>query len=229
MSKLQETLLKIIAERGISQTELSKISGVPQPVISRILSGESKEPRHASLAPLAQALGVDIGQLREAENLRTVNPAIYGLATRGAQTTPLILRELERNLPDDLKQYVGAHDRVDGLHYKLHYLSPKIAADLVSLSLGIGALDIHGIYRTMVLRAWRLSSHQRLRPSDRKYFLFVQQQEPSPEQSRMLNQITIEAAKHGITLISADPTQAAHYIADLEAQTNELFDWEDDT
>ena len=43
--------------------ELSQRSGVPQPTISRILRGVSREPRRSTLRKIAQAMGVGVAEL----------------------------------------------------------------------------------------------------------------------------------------------------------------------
>lgn len=50
-------------ERGWTQQELSKISGVPQPTISQIEQGNRKYPTHRNIQKIAKALGVDIKEL----------------------------------------------------------------------------------------------------------------------------------------------------------------------
>lgn len=47
-----------MGELGLSQTELGRISGVPQPTIHRIMSGESQSPRQQNIHKIAKALGV---------------------------------------------------------------------------------------------------------------------------------------------------------------------------
>lgn len=50
-------------EKGISQNQLAKMSGVPQSVICDIESGKTKFPRINTLVALAQALGVKLSEL----------------------------------------------------------------------------------------------------------------------------------------------------------------------
>jgi predicted transcriptional regulator len=54
---MAEKLLQMMKKRGItSQTELSRISGVPQPMISMIITGDTKDPRLSTMVKLARAL-----------------------------------------------------------------------------------------------------------------------------------------------------------------------------
>lgn len=45
-------------EKDLSENELGRRAGVPQPTIHRILNGDSKTPRKANVEKLARALGV---------------------------------------------------------------------------------------------------------------------------------------------------------------------------
>lgn len=52
-----ETLRRWMKERDLSEGALSRLSKVPQPTIHRILTGESKSPRRATLEPIARVFG----------------------------------------------------------------------------------------------------------------------------------------------------------------------------
>lgn len=49
-------LSDMMAKRGMDQQELSKRSGVPQPIISNIVTGRTPTPRYDTLFFLARAL-----------------------------------------------------------------------------------------------------------------------------------------------------------------------------
>lgn len=49
--------------KGLSQQELSRISGVPQQTISNIESGARKNPGIETMAPIAKALGCTLDDL----------------------------------------------------------------------------------------------------------------------------------------------------------------------
>lgn len=54
---MREKLAEMMKKRGItSQADLARISGVPQPMISNILTGETKYPRIDTATKLAKAL-----------------------------------------------------------------------------------------------------------------------------------------------------------------------------
>jgi transcriptional regulator with XRE-family HTH domain len=52
--------------REISENELARRTGVPQPTIHRVLSGRVADPRDGTLRPLATFFGVSVEQLRTA-------------------------------------------------------------------------------------------------------------------------------------------------------------------
>jgi transcriptional regulator with XRE-family HTH domain len=49
-------LEKAMREAHVTQYRLAKLSGVPQPTIARIISGETKEPKRTTMDRLARAL-----------------------------------------------------------------------------------------------------------------------------------------------------------------------------
>lgn len=60
--------MKSIREsKGISQAELSRMTGIPQSVISDIESGKTKAPRIDTLKAIAAALKVSIMDLIEGD------------------------------------------------------------------------------------------------------------------------------------------------------------------
>ena len=61
---LKTRLKMLIDEREISPYTLSKISGVPQPTIHRILAGTSSSPRDSNVQKLAAGLQVSEAELR---------------------------------------------------------------------------------------------------------------------------------------------------------------------
>lgn len=64
---MQVTLEKMRTKRKMSQKELSRVSGVPQPMISEIERGLVVFPRVDTLYKLAQALKCTVDDLIEAD------------------------------------------------------------------------------------------------------------------------------------------------------------------
>ena len=69
---MSKELARLMAKEGISQSGLSRATGVPQPTINRILSQVTQDPRRDSMAALADYFGVPIDSLYA--NSATKNP-----------------------------------------------------------------------------------------------------------------------------------------------------------
>ena len=71
---LKDNLAKLMASRGLNPTSLAKETGLNQPTLHRILTGESKSPRLSTLTLLAEYFGVTLIELtsaRKEENAAT--------------------------------------------------------------------------------------------------------------------------------------------------------------
>lgn len=64
MPTVSEILSGLMARQGLTDNELADRSGIPQPTISRIRNGESRDPRDSTLRPLAHYFGLTVSQLR---------------------------------------------------------------------------------------------------------------------------------------------------------------------
>ncbi|WP_282270034.1 XRE family transcriptional regulator [Stenotrophomonas sp. PS02298] len=65
MNKLALNLRELMRhEGGLSENQLSRNTGVPQPTIHRILSGRVEDPRDSTLRPLAEYFGTTVESLR---------------------------------------------------------------------------------------------------------------------------------------------------------------------
>src|SRR5690625_2547829 len=60
---LADRLKQALSDKGWSENELARRSGVPQPTIHRIITGESQSPRTGNLTKLSDALGLSVVQL----------------------------------------------------------------------------------------------------------------------------------------------------------------------
>lgn len=85
MKNISEILQLLMAERNMSQAELSRLSGLPQPYIWRALKGNKKEPSLSTLAAIAKALKVPLETFIDGGvNLSEQKPV------RGLRKVPLI-------------------------------------------------------------------------------------------------------------------------------------------
>ena len=64
MPTVSEILTKLMARQQLTDNELADRVGIPQPTISRIKNGDSRDPRDTTLRPLADYFGLTISQLR---------------------------------------------------------------------------------------------------------------------------------------------------------------------
>lgn len=65
---MSKELARLMTQEGISQSALSRATGVPQPTINRILSQVTQDPRRDSMARLATYFGVPIDSLYSQPN-----------------------------------------------------------------------------------------------------------------------------------------------------------------
>ena len=67
MTTPAETIRRWMDERGWGEGQLSRRSGVKQPTIHRIITGESKDPRRDNLERIARAFGREVEDLYSAK------------------------------------------------------------------------------------------------------------------------------------------------------------------
>lgn len=68
MTTLAERLTSIMAEKGLSQAELARMTGLKQPSVFKIVSGQTLNPKN--IVEIATALGVDVNWLKTGEGER---------------------------------------------------------------------------------------------------------------------------------------------------------------
>ena len=60
---ISKTLKKLIADHKLNTMELARRTGIGQPVIYRLISGETDNPKIATLCALADYFGISVNQL----------------------------------------------------------------------------------------------------------------------------------------------------------------------
>ena len=65
MSNVKSNLNYLLRMKNITPTYLAAKTGVPQPTIFRILTGDSSDPRSSTLKPIAAYFGLTVEMLRE--------------------------------------------------------------------------------------------------------------------------------------------------------------------
>jgi len=96
---LAANLTELMRLRNLNTSQLSRLSGVGQPVIYRLAHGETDNPKIKTLLQVAQALGVTIDQLLGEAPLVTISPTHH---------TPVIaLDKVRAYLKGDAVEYIN--------------------------------------------------------------------------------------------------------------------------
>ncbi len=118
MSKLSTVLKALMHDVGITVTELARQTGVGQPVIHRMASGETDNPKVGSLSPIAKFFGVNISMLVGDEPLATTRFAgSYNPYYRSWSKLPLLTWAQcsawpEKHLPAEINSYISTESNV---------------------------------------------------------------------------------------------------------------------
>lgn len=121
-SKLAKTLKSLLAKDKLSESELARKTGVGQPVIHRMASGETDNPKIESLRPIAKFFSISIDQLIGDVPIPTTLPKyhieqeMYNLpliTLSDATTWPLCRNELI------LKTYVQTNIQISEFAYAI--------------------------------------------------------------------------------------------------------------
>lgn len=74
-TRLAQSIERLMQHHRIANlSELAELSGMNQPTLHRIMSGESREPRDSSLAPLTAVFRVTLAQLKGEDFWAPENP-----------------------------------------------------------------------------------------------------------------------------------------------------------
>lgn len=72
LTTLSTNLKKLMEKSGLSEAELSRRTGIKQPIIHRLLSGENNNPKLQTIKPIADYFLVTISQLIGEDKIMTV-------------------------------------------------------------------------------------------------------------------------------------------------------------
>ena len=78
-----DILGRLMQKYEIGENALARATGVTQPTIHRILTGESSDPKTGSLRPIAEHFGITVAQLRGDEPLQGL--PVPGQSCSGAE------------------------------------------------------------------------------------------------------------------------------------------------
>lgn len=92
---VKKNLEWLIERKGTNPHELQRVTGVPQPTIHRILTGESTDPRTKTLQPLADHFSVTVADIRDRDlaSEGSSRPAAPTLPDDVLEDAPPILRK----------------------------------------------------------------------------------------------------------------------------------------
>lgn len=91
MNKLPSILRALMQEQDVTESELSRRTGIGQPVIHRVLNGETDNPKVATLSPIANYFAISISQLIGDETLpKNRISGTFNLSSYGWTTLPLL-------------------------------------------------------------------------------------------------------------------------------------------
>ena len=83
-NSVADILGRLMQKYEIGENALARATGVTQPTIHRILTGESSDPKTGSLRPIAEHFGITVAQLRGDEPLQGGLP-VPGQSCSGAE------------------------------------------------------------------------------------------------------------------------------------------------
>lgn len=90
-SSMSKILKGLMAELGINESELARRTGIGQPVVHRICSGETDNPKVATLSPIANFFAISISQLIGDEPLPVDRiPGTFNPDAQGWRQIPLL-------------------------------------------------------------------------------------------------------------------------------------------
>lgn len=251
VNQLQRNLQYLIEKHGTNPTALAAATGVTQPTIHRILSGESKDPRTANLEKLANHFNVTVETLRtgtlrtQGEGTSTDLEMVAGATNTdtddqprrkpGDWVRPKETREaIERfttALAPAFRIFVERTEKLQGQRYRFAYSSDKVVADFL-------VVPERNLSRKAPLptsaKLWRLSVHRVLTKEtnpNRRYYLFVVVPEGNGVGSiplYALSRAVTEAKLHGIDVVLATATDAGEWVSGVEEKGVQHWDSFDD-
>ncbi len=90
---LAETLQNLMARAGYSSHELARQTGINQPVIHRLISGENVNPTLATIAPIARCFDISISQLLGEDSFSKKFDGLNSNNREDWQSIPLITHQ----------------------------------------------------------------------------------------------------------------------------------------
>ena len=106
MNNLAHILRQLMIEQDLSVSELARRTGIGQPVIHRVASGETEDPKASTLSAIANYFAVSISQLIGDEPLpKNRHKGIHNKAVFGWSRAPLLTWEQVLNWPSNKQKF----------------------------------------------------------------------------------------------------------------------------
>lgn len=113
MASLSSNLKTLMGLAKINASELARRTGVAQPIIHRLSTGQNTNPKLATVKPISEYFMVTVSQLIGEENLPS-DKSFYRISSdhRGWNRVPLITWEDAASWPNALSKYQDAEDAI---------------------------------------------------------------------------------------------------------------------
>ena|SRR3990167_6463527 len=118
MASLSSNLKNLMSVAHINASELARRTGIAQPIIHRLSTGQNTNPKLATIKPVARYFMVSVSQLIGEDPLPLPKEQVFPLdldesspaELRGWNRVPLISWKDALNWPENLKQYQNSND-----------------------------------------------------------------------------------------------------------------------
>ncbi|TAA42499.1 helix-turn-helix domain-containing protein [Pseudoxanthomonas winnipegensis] len=151
MNSVAENLRELMRLRGISENELSRQTGVPQPTIHRVLAGSSADPRDGTLRPLAFFFKVSVEALRTWPAEQFSKVLSHAEAGDHAAQAPRANGHVDESQGRDFQRRLAEAMMRAGLDTTTLAKDAEVQEDVVQ-SLLNGAYGIHSVPAVALLR-----------------------------------------------------------------------------
>src|SRR3990167_7101179 len=113
MASLSSNMKALMSSAQINASELARRTGIAQPIIHRLSTGQNMNPKLATIKPIARYFMVTVSQLIGEEPLPNDQSFIRTSSEhRGWNRVPLISWKDAINWPDTLPQYQSSSDAI---------------------------------------------------------------------------------------------------------------------
>lgn len=163
MHKLAKVLKFLLERHQLTETELSRRINLGQPVIHRIASGETRNPKLETLSPIANYFQISINQLIGDEPLPLVHNELSDALPAQLRSVPLLSWDQVSHWPKLKKMPIG---------------SDCVYTDLVLSQQGFAVKVQDTTMRPRFPEETLLLVEPEIKPTDRSYVIFKMAHKP---------------------------------------------------